>query len=389
MGDSWFVDLGLAQEQIPIWWIFGASEFAVGQRSWGQGHLPVQHCLWRDDFSLDTLSAFFLQESICWGWAKAFAAWRACARGLLRFRLCDLRFDWKNWNVSRMLGFRTADFSCPLRHGAGRKLAFHCGWASCYLIRHLYKQLCGLYWGPIGMLWWLRSMAVARLWLMLCHFWLEPLPCKAQTLMGSRDSMPAVRGETNHCNRMPRSLFLGFVPPQKKTLWKLAIFKTNPGAFTHVAGSRHEQPDWCQQILPWQEWRQRPPDGVILVPTAEMVRQVLWWSSEFKAKITELAWVCFFPERLEPKMIYISTMKGIQYLVDTASRLYHPLLQPSCSFPEFLQLMWQVKMEIQRLADAGRVHVAGGWSLVATPWMSFEQKNPSISSLYILQVRKI
>ena len=71
---------------------------------------------------------------------------------------------------------------------------------------------------------------------------------------------------------------LGLSPlPPKKILFGLAIFKTNPGPFTHgAAGSRHEQPDWCQQILPWQEWRQRPPDGVILVPTAEMVRQVLW-----------------------------------------------------------------------------------------------------------------
>ena len=70
MGDSWFVDLGLAQEQIPIWWIFGASKFAVGQRSWGQGHLPVQHCLWRDDFSLDTLSAIFLHAK---EWRNPFA----------------------------------------------------------------------------------------------------------------------------------------------------------------------------------------------------------------------------------------------------------------------------------------------------------------------------
>ena len=32
-------------------------------------------------------------------------------------------------------------------------------------------------------------------------------------------------------------------------------------------------------------------------------------------------------------------------------------------------------MEIQRLADAGRVHVAGGWSLVATPWMSLKKNS--------------
>ncbi|CAK9028935.1 unnamed protein product [Durusdinium trenchii] len=40
-----------------------------------------------------------------------------------------------------------------------------------------------------------------------------------------------------------------------------------------LQGARHEQPDWWQQKA-WQEWRQRPPDGVILVPTSEVAQQV-------------------------------------------------------------------------------------------------------------------
>ena len=38
-------------------------------------------------------------------------------------------------------------------------------------------------------------------------------------------------------------------------------------------GARHEQPDLWRQSA-WQDWRQRPPDGVILVPTSEIVQQV-------------------------------------------------------------------------------------------------------------------
>lgn len=41
-----------------------------------------------------------------------------------------------------------------------------------------------------------------------------------------------------------------------------------------LQGARHEQPDLWRQSA-WQEWRQRPPDGVILVPTSEIVQQVL------------------------------------------------------------------------------------------------------------------
>ncbi|CAJ1395867.1 unnamed protein product [Effrenium voratum] len=40
-----------------------------------------------------------------------------------------------------------------------------------------------------------------------------------------------------------------------------------------LQGARAEQPDWWQQLA-WTEWRQRPPDGVVLVGTAELAHQV-------------------------------------------------------------------------------------------------------------------
>ena len=48
-----------------------------------------------------------------------------------------------------------------------------------------------------------------------------------------------------------------------------------------LQGARHEQPDRWEETA-WQDWRQRPPDGVILVPTNEVAQQAEFWESHFQ-----------------------------------------------------------------------------------------------------------